>query len=374
VPGPVLTVFVVVALAVALLVGGFVEVGVRSGPAGRMLARGFAALAAPVVAESNATGSALATTVRRAVAGASSPDRTTLELALDQAVRQSAAEAASVGSFSRPQPPGDGAALMVAAFGERATAVQRLRATIDGLLGMAPIPVPGSITSPTGVRIPTTLSTAVASGQLSSEGALLAAADGAYARAVRALRRTSIAVALPSSRWVSARSGATSPLGAAALGAAAPALVDSPVLAPVTEVIISASGLTPPALADGGPGVVGDGCSSPTSAVASTSPTVLPPTSTVSATVTVTDCGATADPHVVVTATLSDQGAHPASHQRSSAPFALEPGSSTSVTLPALPVVAGGHYTFSVAIPMPPGQRTPAGTTQAFSVDVSPSS
>lgn len=349
--------------------------GVRSGPAGRMLARGFAALVAPVVVESNATGSALAATVGRAVAGASSPDRTALELALDQAVRQSAAEAASVGSFSRPQPPGDGAILMVAAFDERAAAVRRLRDTIDGLLGMAPLPVPGSgVAHPTDVGVPPTLSAATASGQLSSEGAALAAADRTYARAVRALRRTSIAVALPSSRWVSDTKGAASPLGPGGLGAAASALVASPALVPVTEVIISAMGLTPPALAVGGPGVVGDGCSSPTSTVVSTPSTVLPPTSTVAATVTVTDCGSTVVPRVVVTATLSGQDAHPASRQLASAPFALEPGTSTTVTLPTLPVAPGGHYTLSVAIPMPSAQSNPAGTTQAFSIDVSPSS
>jgi len=372
--GPVLAAFVAVALAVTLLVGGFVEVGVRSGPAGRMLARGFAALAAPVVAESNATGAALATTMGRAVAGAPSPDRTALQLALDQAVRQSAAEAASMGSFSRPQPPGDGAALMATAFDERATAVRRLRDTIDGLLGMAPLPVPGSAAHPSDGTVPPALSAAAASDQLSAEGALLATADRAYAQAVRALRRTSIAVALPSSRWVSDRPGAVSPLGAGGLGASASALVASPVLAPVTEVIISATGLTPPALADGGPGVVGDGCSSPTSAVASTPSTVLPPTSTVTATVTVTDCGSTFEPHVVVTATLVGQGAKPVSQQRSSAPFALEPGASVSVTLPTLPVAPGSSYMLSFAIPMPSGQSTPAGTTQSFSIDVSPSS
>ncbi len=328
-----------------------------------------------MVAQSNATGSALATTVGRATAGATYPDRTALQLALDQAVRQSAAQAASIDSFARPQPPGEGATLMVDAFADRATAVLRLRTTIDGLLGMAPVPVPGSASAfPDSARVPPSLSATAAAGQLRAEGVLLASADRAYARAVGALRRTSIAIALPSSRWVIGKSGTASALGPAALALAAAALAASPVLAPVTEVIISATGLTPPALASGGPGVVGDGCAAPTSAAPSTPSTVLPPTATVTVTATVTNCGSTVEPRIVVTATLSRQHARPASRRVSSTPFALEPGSSATVTLPTMPVTPGGNYALTVAIPLPSGQNAPAGTTQAFSIDVSPSS
>ena len=59
----------------------------------------------------------------------------------------------------------------------------------------------------------------------------------------------------------------------------------------------------------GGPGIVGDSCSDPVSAVPGPTPAVLPPTKTVQVSMTVTNCGTVLESGVVVSQTLTPVGA-----------------------------------------------------------------
>jgi hypothetical protein len=104
---------------------------------------------------------------------------------------------------------------------------------------------------------------------------------------------------------------------------------------------------------------------------------VLPPTSTVTAAVTVTNCGTVPESGVVVSQTLAlaDPAGTPPppSNARGSvsrATISLRSGTSQALTLPALVVASGHTYTLTVAVAVPASQVTRAGSTQEFLVKI----
>jgi hypothetical protein len=100
---------------------------------------------------------------------------------------------------------------------------------------------------------------------------------------------------------------------------------------------------------------------------------MLPPTSTVTADVTVTNCGTVPESGVVVTQTLAlaDPAGTPlppadARASASRTTVTLASGSSMALTLRPL-TVAGGHlYTLTVAVEVPASQQDRAGSSQQF--------
>jgi hypothetical protein len=158
----------------------------------------------------------------------------------------------------------------------------------------------------------------------------------------------------------------------------------SAALVPFHRLIITAVGLSPPAIASGGPGVVpgpsGNSCVDPRSTVPGSLPTVLPPTRSVSAAVTVTNCGTVDESKVRITQTLtvSDPAgttAPPAAFDggRSGVTVDLAAGASVAVTPPAARLVTGHLYTLNLTVsPAVSTGPAQAGATQTFRIRVAP--
>jgi hypothetical protein len=212
---------------------------------------------------------------------------------------------------------------------------------------------------------------------MAGAGLVFQHADDTYRSLISMIRRQRLPIRLPGSVWVPVPV-VSAPLGAVALGASAAALAGAKNLLPFHRLVITAVGLAPPAVASGGPGVVSSDCASAVSTVPGAAVTVLPPTATVTAEVTVTNCGTVPETGVVVSQTLvlSDPPGTelPPAGTRGSASHVsvnLISGSSMALDLSPLRVTNGHRYTLTVAVAVPPNQLDRAGSTQQFLLDVS---
>jgi hypothetical protein len=380
-------VVVIVVIVGVVVIGSIVEINAQSAPYRQTVNSSFGALASPLVMSSTQTGRDLATTMKDA-AGPSST-RSGLQQMLDRVVSEADAQSGDAANLVPPAAVGSLDQQLVAVFAERAAAATAVRTTVDGLLGMAPLPVAGEPVSSSPPAVPA-LTTALAVTALSTTGTQIRQADADYAAVRRALASAPGPVRLPRSSWVTGRL-ATAPLGPVQLAAAPPALKASPALLIVHQLLISAVGLSPPAV--GSVGTVGDSCANPSTRPALAPPTVLPPTTTVSAQVTVTNCGNVAETGVVVSTTVqavpgaptlgttSSSTTSTTSSTSSSTPsfptsarhtISLTPGSSIGLAMGPLGVTAGHLYVVTVTLAFPSGQTSPTGTVQAFLVQISP--
>ncbi len=382
---------VVAVLVVVVVVGSIAEISAQSAPERLMIDRAYAKLASRVVAASNRTGAALASLLAGAPSLPNGPlpytARAQIQQGLDAAVAASSAESVDALALAPPTPSGDFAPRFTAVLGQRSAAASAVRDAIDGLLGMAPLPVAGAPTeSP--APPPPAVSPGQASQRLAAAGTLLQRADRGYASLASDLRRGRISGAgridLPPSAWVA---GTASPLAPAQLGALPAALEASAALVPFHQLVITAVGLSPAALPSATPndpagsGLIGVSCGSPASVVPGATPTVLPPTGSVAALVTVTNCGTVAESGIAVTGTLAlaDPPGTPApppgargSSTRSV--VSLLSGRSQALVLPAFRVAGGHLYTLTISLVLAgtaAAQQNPAGTTQEFLLQVS---
>jgi len=382
-------VVVVVAILVALVVASFAEITAQSAGYRASTNSGYGALASRVATASNRTGSELAQLMASAPTLANGPvprsARAELQQGLDGAVAATAAEVAQSRQLVPPFPSDGVSVQFTRVMTERAQATVDLRRAVDGLLGLAPAPVgsgsaapgPGSGTeaSPAPEPLQSVPATAAA---MAAAGRSYQRSDGLY-RSLRAgIRHHRLTIRLPASVWVPSPT-ATAPLGAAALAQTATALSQSESLQAVHRLVISAVGLTPPAVVTGSPGAVGVGCQQTTSTVPGATPTVLPPTSAVTAAVTVTNCGTVPERGVVVTETLAvadPPGSAPPPRQArgGSARVTISVASGRSRALSMAPMtVAGGHlYLLTLSVALPAGQTLPQGTSQQFVLKISP--
>jgi hypothetical protein len=375
------------AAVVALVVGSIVEIGAQSASYRQTVGQGYGALASRIVDASNQTGAALAKLVDQAPTLASSRPpltaRSQVQAGLDQAVTAADAEATQARQLAPPS-PGDIAARFTQVLDDRATAVVDLRSTIDHLLEMSPIPVAGNQAASTrSSGVPTLISVQDAAQQLGNVGAQLQQVDREYASLAAQMRHGrgtgAGSIRLPSSVWVPA---AHPVLGATALGGTAEALSQSNALAVVQQVTITAVGIDPPAVPSAGSGTLGVSCQHPSPTASGTSPSstaVLPPTGTVVARITVTNCGSIVEPGVVVAESLAlvpQPGVAPppaatsGSHASRGIPSLL-PGSSTGVTLPALRVAKGHLYSLTLWVTVPQGPQDAPGMVQVFRLQIS---
>ena len=370
-----------IACTVVVLVGSLLAIHTRSQGYRDATTRGYAALADQVGLASTRTGSQLSSLL--GAAGALTDRaypytaRNVLEQGLDSAVLDTSDQAAQAATVASPPAVGDLSPQFTAVMQLRASATARLRSTVDQLLGMQPLPIAGapSTTTPGATATPATLiSVEQAAAEMSAEGAAFVQSDAEF----RALEATAAGLRAPfhlhPSVWVPT---STSPLGPVVLGSTATTLASSPALVPVHHLVVTAVGLNPPAVPTGGVGIVATTCAAPTSTTPGSAPTVLPPTSTVTALVTVTNCGTVPESGVTVTVAVSP--ADPAGSAppppgggggRSRATVALVPGASAAPVLAALPVSPAHRYTVTVSVSLPPGQSDPAGSTQQFLVQV----
>lgn len=342
--------------------------------------RGYAALADRIGQASTRTGAQLSTLMAGAPALTNQkfPDtaRGVLQQGLDAAVLDTANQATQAATIGSPPPVGDLAGRFTAVMRLRATATADLRTTVDRLLGMEPLPVAGAPTSSAPTAAATLISASQAESELAAVGRDFEQSDADF----RALRAEAVRLAAPfrvaPSVWVPAPV-ATAPLGSASLAATAPALASSAALVPFHHLVVTAVGLDPPAVPTGGVGIVSTSCVDPQSTAPGAAPTVVPPTASLAALVSVTNCGNVRESGVTVTVTVRPSGpagasAPPAdaSGGRSSATVSIPSGGSAAPSLRPLPVASGHRYTLVVAVSVPPGQADPTGSTQAFLVQV----
>jgi hypothetical protein len=372
------------ALVLVLIVGSLVEITAQSSGIRSYTSSGYGALATRVVDASNQTGDHLATLIKQAptlpngfISPASSIPvgaRTVLQQGLDEAATSSSAEAGQAGRLAPPSPSGSIAKRLTEVLQDRAAAVSALRSIVDRLLGMAPLPLAGAPVATT----TTTTATAAplvagSSAQMAAAGNALQQADSAYRALLVDIHAQHVPMRLPKSVWVPLPV-ATAPLGANRLSSTANELSSSITLYPFHQLIISAVGLAPPAVppstATGGLGTAGQGCRKPTSATPGTAPSVLPPTATVTALVTVTNCGTVPEPGVVVAETLALSDAPGAALPAASrarggdarATVTLASGASRALSLGPL-AVAGGH-TYMLTLTIANSAAAPGGTQQ----------
>jgi len=369
-------------VTVVLVAGSLIAIHTQSKGYRSATTAGYVALVDPLGQASARTGARLATLM----AGAASLQDTALpktargllQQGLDAAVRDTAGQAAQARNLGSPPPEGDLAPRVDQAMGLRASATAALRSTVDRLLGMAPLPVAGApaTTVPTG---PTTLISAdQAATELAAVGRTFEQSDGLW----RSVRATAAGLhphlAVRASVWVPAPTS-TAALGSDQLQAAAGALASSPALVAFHHLVVTAVGVVPPGVPDGGVGSAATSCAAPASVAPTATPTVVPPTGTLGADVTVTNCGNVPEYGVTVSLTVVPTdvpgvAAPPAGHRggRSSSSVSVASGSSTSPVLRAQPVTAGHRYTLTVRVSLPAGQADAAGSTQQFLVYVTP--
>ncbi len=374
-----------------MVVGSLAEINAQSSGYRASVNSGYAALATRVVDASNATGAQLGELMDEAPTLSNDPlpdtagktARAEIQQGLDEAVTAADQEASEAAALVPPAPTGNVGAGITGVMATRATAVGRLRTTIDQLLGMSPLPIAGSPPSTTPAVAVPLQSPEVAARAMGSVGRLLEGADAAYRAVAATARRQPGPMRLPNSTWVTSPAS-TSPLGAVRLSGFAPILAEgSGALVPFHQLVITSVGLSPPAVASGSPGTIGVGCAQyAVSTVPGTTPSVLPPTSTVAVDATVTNCGTVDEAGVTVTETLTladpaGTAPPPAGARGGSAHVeaSIPAGSSIGPSLPPM-IVAGGHtYTLTVSLSVPVSQLSnpygSAGTSQQFLLKIS---
>jgi len=362
-------------VVVGLAVGSVAEISAQSAGYRRSVDSGYGALASRVVDASNRTGGELAALMAGAPTLPNAPvprtARAEIQQGLDQAVTATATQAAEAAALVPPYPTGPVSTRFTQVMSERARATASLRTTIDRLLGMSPLPVAGAPSGPaTTTPNGPLLSVPAAAASMAAAGAQLVQADQAFESLRNSIRARHLPIRLPPSVWVPPPAAAA-PLSPARLAATASALSQSAALVPYHQLIITAMGFSPPAVTDGGPGVVGDSCTDPVSAVPGPTPTLVPPTGTLIVSATVTNCGTVGESGAVVSQTLTPVDPAGGRSTTTSTRITLSSGSSVALSMPPLPVVVGHTYQLVVAVAAP-SQAEPAGSTQRFTVRVAP--
>lgn len=351
------------AVGLLALVGGGTKVRAASGPYRRDVNRSYVAQGAVVVAQSNLAGTELAALM----GGMASMQRGPLQSRLDTLVLTTSRTAASAAALSPPPPTGGIDQDLTAVLAERARAVVGVRSAVDGLLGMSPLPVPGTTglaaagtgtgrsdaEGGTGSGLPRT-TPGRAAAQIVAAGTALSEADRTYASVRRTLREAPGNASLPRSAWVTdPQTWAPGPVQAL-VGA----LTSSPTLAPVTTVALvpGALRIVPQAVppANGSSGGVA----------------TVPPTRTLGITAVVANQGNVDVGGVVVSAQAVPRGG--GAPAGSSARVSLASTSSSTVALPDLKVVPGRTYTLTVSVRPPPAQVGRNGISETFTVLVAP--
>jgi len=317
---------VVTAVVVILAVGAVAQIGPASGPDKRTVDRSFAVLAGPIVAQSNASGSAL----KSLLSDGPTLGRTAFFSDLDSFRATTAEDDRRFAALTPPEPPGDAAGRCGTAMGDRRRAAARVANTLEGLLG--------------GRRGIGGGDEAGAARTLVAAGTVLASADTSWAACRRALRRAPGSARLPASVWMS-DSGLW---GEGSLGSFVAAVVSSASLTAVPRLaLLSVS--TAPASVPGTSGV-----------------SVVPPTTALHVLVVLADVGNVDEEGVTLVVT-----AVPTGSARMPAPVRartdVAAGDSLTLLPPPLKVRPGTSYVIHVKVTA----RAGAGASASLPVRVS---
>jgi hypothetical protein len=368
-------------VTLVLVVGSIAEINAQSSGYRSDTDSGYGALATRVVEASNQTGSQLAAVMKSApgLQNQALPRtaRAVLEQGLDAAVSATAQQASQADRLVPPYPSDHVSNQLAHVMEARATGAADLRTSIDRLLGMTPLPIAGAPTAAVPASSAPLISVGEATTSMGNAGLVFQQSDVDYRDLGAQIRQERLRIRLPRSVWVPPPlTGA--PLGSPQLAASAAVLGNSTQLAPNHRLAITAVGLSPPAVSTGGPGLLGADCVTVKSTAAGSVPTELPPTPTVTAEATVTNCGTVPESGVIVTQTLAlaDPAGTPlpaptARGSASRATVTLRSGSSTAISLAPLSVASGHTYTLTVAVAVPPSQQLRAGSTQQFLIHIS---
>jgi hypothetical protein len=346
------------AVGAFFLIGGVAKIGGGSAPYHRSVNGSFAAQAWVLANRSNRAASDL-----RAVLdsfGSPALARAQLQQHLDALVADTRAQRAAAAASVPPYPAGGGPGL-AGAFTDRAAAAEGIRAAVDGLLGMGPLPVAGAPGSPSPVTAaprsatgpggappatPVTLAASAVQARFSQAGALLAESDRSYAALRRAFRGTA---ALPRSSWTAI----TGPLDPARVAGLVGALRGSRSLAPAHSLALLDVRLDPGVLP----------------AVGQHAASVIPPSARLLVTVVVANFGNVPEPGVVVTAAVAPSGAGVSESVRRT--VSLDPGTSVVEILDPLGVQPGA--TFRLTVSVVPASGPPGPRPRTVTVQVAPS-
>ena len=376
-----MVVAVLVVVTLVLVIGSVAEIHAQSSGYRNATDAGYGVLASRVVDASNLTGQQLAAVMDSApgLTNQALPRtaRAVLQQGLDAAASATAEQASQAAGLVPPYPSDRVSNQLVQVMEARATGASDLRSSIDQLLGMTPLPVAGAPVRPAAPSTAPLISVNQATTSMGDAGLVFQQADVDYRSLRTQIRQQRLPIRLPPSVWVPVPIASAS-LGSPRLAASAAALGNSTQLAPFHRLAITAVGLSPPSVSAGGPGLFGADCVTVKSNTPGPTPTVLPPTPTVTAEVTVTNCGTVPETGVAVTQTLAltDPAgtAVPPAGARGSASQAsvtLASGASRALTLPPLTVASGHTYTLTVSVAVPASQLRRAGATQQFLVRIS---
>ncbi|HUY22762.1 MAG TPA: Ig-like domain-containing protein [Acidimicrobiales bacterium] len=298
-------------VVVVLLVSAVAQIGPASGSYRRTVNRGYAALAGPVVARSDASGASM----RSLFATATTLDRVALFAALDQLASDTAAERRQLGAITPPEPASASARDCLHSLSLRATAASSLRSALEGVLG-----------GRTGLgRVDEPAATAA----VTSAGAALVSADASWGACRRGMRHAAGSAVLPASSWLPGPGYLDEPASARLVAG----VMGLRSFAPVHRLDIVAIVTDPPAVAGATVGV-------------------LPPTTTLVVRVVVADQGNVDEDGVEVGGVAQLQGgpSSPVPGQRS---LDLVAGGSTTLTLPVFAVRPGSSYSLQVTAESP---------------------
>jgi hypothetical protein len=343
--------FISALVVVALIVGGFTQVGRQSGPYYTSVNRSFSTQADAVVEQSNATGAVL----RRLMTTLQDKDRRALQADLDTLTAQADQQAAAADALKEPVSPGDVQGKFVIVFSARAQAVRGFRSALDGLLGMQPLPVAAAPTATVVAKAhPALLSPTQATNRIAAAGALLARADRGYEALRRSLTRLAGHARLPRSKWVTApNSWQPGPV------ASQVALVQaSPSLRVTHRLVLRVVKVTPPALP-------------PANGVATPNLSVLSPASRVAVQVVLSNLGSVAEPHASVQCTLTPSPSGTAVKVTRTA--AVTAAGSVSLAPVSFRVKPGASYQLTVAVILPAGQTDVSGASLSETLQIAPS-
>jgi hypothetical protein len=316
------------AVVVVLAVSAVAQIGRASGPYRRTVDRGYAALAVPLVADSNASGNSLASFLHQARA----LGRIAFFFDLDVLAADTAATRRRFDAITPPDPVSS--AGCAGAIAGRAVAVASLQASLEGVVG-----------GRTGLDA---VDQGAATAAMTSAGSALRSADASWAACRRALRGAPGSPRLPASVWVRDPSvyepGAVAKLVGQVAGSSS--------LAPVHALAVVAVVTEP-------------------SAVVSAQTLVVPATTTITAHVVLANRGNVDENGVevggVATVQGAVQGAVPL--QRT---LDLAAARSTTVLLPMFAVAPGSSYTVEVVAESPRVADTGLQATRTIQIQVQP--
>jgi hypothetical protein len=337
-------------VVVALVIGGLTQVSRQSGRYDADSNRTLASLGSVVADQSNAT----AAGVRKLVGDLPSQSRQVLQEDLDSAVRETSDESSKADLAAAGDSAQSLGGQFAQVFAERAQAMDRLRAAVDGFLGLHPPSPAGSPGAPaTSVASSSpTLSAAQASNRIAAAGVLLRRADGQYGALRRSLASATGHGRLPTSVWVSDPQD----WQVGTVAATVDLMATSSTLAVTHNLVLRTVRLNPPAL--------------PTPQGTAAGVLVISPVTRFAVSVVVANEGSVDEPHASVRISLANQTSGATTTRTLTTAVAL--GGTVGLPPVGFGVKPGTTYVLTISIVLPAGQTSTLGTATQTTVQVAP--